>query len=182
MRFQNLSILLISLPLSTGGAQDTVSRPPPLVQQHQDVLSAAIDNQPLPRVVDALNRLSPSGCALSGYIIDQAETTVTASFQGLPLLQGLRRILRGYNYLLSCDPDQAHGISLKLLRRVKSGEAILQRLNVLLEHDDIVALTDTLAEALSYPDKAVNREALRLLNLLEEAMAAEQLDDPVRRN
>lgn len=207
MRYQNPLFILIftGLLLSATGATNAAAGSTLLLRLDGNALSADIDRQPVAKVISTVNRLVPTGCSISGYVFADPGATVSRKFQRQPLVVGLRKLLRGYDYLLRCSPGQARSIHLKLLGGGEETQPqalspvadsseqdlqnnvpadaddadpglLLQSLYELLERNDIDGLTAELAQAAAHSQSQVRLEALRILLQLDAETASELID------
>lgn len=79
------------------------SNPPPGIRLHEGKLSVHVTGMPLREVLTAVSRLSHT--ELVWLSSDGQEEVVSVEFAGLPLLEGLKRILRRKNFLLFYVPQ-----------------------------------------------------------------------------
>ena len=79
------------------------SNPPPVISLHEGKLSVHVTGMPLREVLAEVSRLSHTDIAWLSR--EGQEELVSVEFAGLPLLEGLERILRRKNFLLFYVPQ-----------------------------------------------------------------------------
>ena len=171
------------------------------------VLTASINNASLPAVLEALNRQNPQSIVITGVIVAADEfPKVSAELKNVPLLQGIRRLLKNQDYMLAHSEgdngDKKPGIFLKARRQSQEtvipielqttslaptrndSDARSFLLEQLADLSDLAQLESVLPTAVQDPDSIVREHALKSLTLMfdnapRHLLAVLALSDPL---
>jgi hypothetical protein len=159
---------------------------PLYIEINGDTLTADVVKAPLEQVIDELNQQTSASISISGTVLNRPDATVSATFEKLPLRDGINQLLKGHGHLLNFakNAQPPGAIKIRLIaaappveRPVVSNdtappagdEDLEKRMQKLLEDEDTDGLKAVLPEAVSHPDITVRLEALHVFDSLDEA-------------
>jgi hypothetical protein len=154
------------------------------IEINGDTVTADVDRVPLEEVIDALNEQTSATISISGTVLSRPEATVSATFENLPLRNGINQLLKGHGHLLNFNKQtqQPGTINIRLIAaappvarpvpgsntQTAANDDLLERLRTLADEEDIAGLTAALAEAVNDTNMPVRLEALRIFDTLDE--------------
>jgi hypothetical protein len=149
-----------------------VSPGKPLIQTAAGRLTAKLRGVPLPEVLGAIGAQNGIGIFISA----QVHRRVTADFRGLPLEEGLRRLLRGTNvayFYTKTSVGDGKNATLKLVRvDVLPGPAGEADVEIVDKNEGIPALANQLAEG---DGSELRAEAAKVLGKTGDPSAVDSL-------
>jgi len=98
-------IALSSLCLGAAQSPTPPATAPPIIRLEKDLLSVQVTKHTLAEVLTALEKVMPLRVYYRGSQINALrDTKISMSYQNVPLLEGIRQLLDGQNYMINYDP------------------------------------------------------------------------------
>jgi hypothetical protein len=183
-----VAVLVLTFNCAAWAAATDGNEPTDSVSISQDgaLINAKVNGEPLRHVLSKLEAQSGIAARIDLYIVNEAalETVVYAEYTRVPLIQGLKSLLRGVDYLMMhIVPEQdetagtsSSGIRVFLLDKGEifaHPEADEKRVPAGRAESDVALTESSLVEALQHDDPEIRQKALRSMStmVLDGALA-----------